>query len=92
MSFNDDLRAGLVNAVRELGISSQADLGRRWGVSRQRVHQHTREPGFPQPVAVISGNPVWVTADADHWRENREMILARAKLDAVMDGWTGVKP
>jgi hypothetical protein len=37
------------------GLASQADLGRRWGISRQRVHQLTREVDFPKPVATISG-------------------------------------
>lgn len=86
MSFDNDLRAGLVNAVRELGIASQADLARRWGVTRQRVWQHSREPGFPRPVAVVNGKPVFVIAEADAWRRDRTMILARAKFDAVTGG------
>lgn len=91
MSFDDDLRAGLVNAVRELGIASQADLARRWSVSRQRVWQMTREPRFPAPVALVSGRPVFVIAEADEWKRDRTMIMARAKFDALMDGFTGVK-
>jgi hypothetical protein len=37
--------------ARDGGLTSAAALGRRWGLTRQRVHQYTAEPGFPAPIA-----------------------------------------
>jgi predicted DNA-binding transcriptional regulator AlpA len=65
------------------GVASQADLARRWGLSRQRVHQLVREPAFPAPAGRVSGQPVWFAAEADEWREYRELFLAEAALSAA---------
>jgi hypothetical protein len=62
------------------GLASQADLARRWGISRQRVHQLTRETGFPSPAGEVNGQPVWFVAAADQWRKYRELYLAEAAL------------
>jgi hypothetical protein len=62
------------------GLASQADLARRWGTSRQRVNQLTREPGFPAPGGEVNGQAVWFAAQADHWREYRDLFIAEAAL------------
>jgi prophage regulatory protein len=75
------------STVREIlqgvgGLASQADLARRWGVSRQRVHLLTRDPGFPGPAARVSGRSVWIAAGADLWLEHRRRSLAEARREA----------
>jgi len=70
------------SAVREVlqgvgGLASQADLARRWDITRQRVHQLTHEPDFPEPVAALSQQPVWIAAEADAWFRHREAVQAR---------------
>jgi hypothetical protein len=65
------------------GLASQADLGRRWGTSRQRVHQLKGEVDFPEPVATVSGRPVWIAAEADVWfRQREELRAAQARSRA----------
>lgn len=51
------------------GLASPTDLARRWGVSRQRGWQLTREPGFPAPIGRVNGHSVYLVAEADEWRE-----------------------
>jgi hypothetical protein len=65
------------------GLAGQVDLAERWGLSRQRVTQLVREPGFPEPVAVVAGHPVWLAAQADRWRAMRELVLARARVEQL---------
>jgi hypothetical protein len=65
------------------GLASQADLARRWGITRQRVNQLTREPGFPAPGGEVNGQPVWFGAAADQWRDYRELLLAEAAVRAA---------
>src|SRR3954452_8992321 len=68
-------------AVRQVlegvgGLASQADLARRWATSRQRVHQLTQEPDFPEPVAAVSQRRIWIAAEADAWFEHRGQAQA----------------
>lgn len=37
------------------------------GVSRQRVHQLTHSPGFPEPVARLSAGHIWTREDVEAW-------------------------
>ena len=37
------------------------------GVSRQRVAQLSKEPGFPAPQAILTSATVWATADIKAW-------------------------
>lgn len=59
------------------GLASQADLARRWGMSRQRVHQLIPEPYFRAPAGLINRQPVWLPDEADHWYRSRSAFLAR---------------
>jgi len=65
------------------GLASQADLGRRWGLTRQRVWQFVREPAFPEPVMLVNGQPVWLVDEAEDWRRHRELHIARARHRAL---------
>lgn len=88
MPFDDErfhaaVRRSSHEIVRELGVASQADLARIWGISRQRAHVLSRTaPGFPVPVAHVNGAPVWIVAEAKEWWRMREVHrhLARAEL------------
>jgi hypothetical protein len=63
------------------GLASQADLARRWDLSRSRAWQIVREPGFPDAVAQVNGCDVWLVAEVEHWREHeRALCLAREKV------------
>jgi len=44
-----------------------AEIGRLIGVSRQRVHQLTAKPGFPEPYDVLAMGKVWQRADVEAW-------------------------
>jgi len=45
-----------------------AELSRRLGVSRQRVHQLRRTyKDFPEPVAQLACGDVWHLVDVDEW-------------------------
>jgi predicted DNA-binding transcriptional regulator AlpA len=67
-SMNMDVHQDARQALSEIGeLASQADLARRWGLTRQRVHQLVREPAFPSPVARVSGQSVWLAHEADYW-------------------------
>jgi hypothetical protein len=77
MSEVDELRAAI---TRVGGLASQADLGRRWALTRQRVNQMISEPGFPEPITYVSGQRVWVARQADAWRTLRDVHIARARL------------
>lgn len=65
------------------GLASQADLARRWGMSRQRVGILVRQPGFPEPAATVNGQPVWLADEAAIWRQHRELIAAGAALNGI---------
>lgn len=41
------------------------------GVTRQRVAQLSKEPGFPAPQAVLTSATVWATDDIRAWAKAR---------------------
>lgn len=41
------------------------------GVSRQRVTQLARQPGFPKPVAVLKAGKIWDADEIRAWAEKR---------------------
>jgi predicted DNA-binding transcriptional regulator AlpA len=95
MAFKPSWTDPRFSVVREVvqgvgGLTSQADLGRRWGISRQRVHQLTREVDFPKPVATISGHGAWIAQEADAWFLHHQELRAvktppRASPERVWD-------
>ncbi|WP_328518403.1 DNA-binding protein [Actinoplanes oblitus] len=39
------------------------------GISRQRVDQITRKPGFPKPLAELAQGRVWLADDVAAWQK-----------------------
>lgn len=60
-----------VSIERVGGLVGSTDLQSMWDLSRQRVHKLTAAEDFPEPVAVVSGRPVWTRHDVDTWRRRR---------------------
>ncbi len=49
-------------------LMGAAEIGKRLGVSRQRVSQlAAADPTFPKPVAELAAGRVWETADIERW-------------------------
>jgi len=55
-----------------------AEIAKMFDVSRQYVDRLTREEGFPEPEATLSGGRVWKRADVVKW--------AKATGRGVRDG------
>lgn len=53
--------------MAKLDLMGTVEIRARLGVSKARVHQLVREKGFPEPVAVVSGVRIWMTADVEAW-------------------------
>lgn len=57
------------------GVIGRVEMAKRWGVSRQRIHQYTEMSDFPAPVGhagVRKGEPdmpVWMAAEVDAWKQ-----------------------
>lgn len=47
-----------------------AEIARHLGVSRQRVQQLVRTPGFPNPVATLDMGKVWDADDIRDWAKD----------------------
>lgn len=61
-----------VRAVKRPRLYGPGELAALFGVSRQRVLQITRRPGFPEPLARLVGMTVWDADEVDEWaRHNR---------------------
>jgi len=44
-----------------------AEIGKLFGVSRQRVQQLVHRPDFPAPTADLAMGKVWESADVHRW-------------------------
>ena len=44
-----------------------AEIGKRLGVSRQRVSQLAQDPAFPQPIADLAAGRIWRATDIERW-------------------------
>jgi predicted DNA-binding transcriptional regulator AlpA len=62
-------------------LMGTAEIAEMLGVSRQRVHQLTRRPGFPEPVAVLSAGSIWERSKIEAWAERS----GRAGIDGDED-------
>lgn len=60
--------------IDEVGLVTQAQLARRWGVSREAVRQFMDDPDAPEPV-FTEGTKLWAIPEVDAFRTRR---LARA--------------
>ena len=80
----DDVFAPVRRAVVSVGgLVSQADLARRWKLSKPRIHQLVQHETFPEPATMVNGQPVWFAQHADLWLEHRELLQARAAHLAI---------
>jgi hypothetical protein len=52
------------------------EVARLLKVRRQRVHQLAKEPGFPEPTAVLRAGQIWNRADIDVWKERTRPVSA----------------
>lgn len=50
-----------------LDAMGAAEIARHLGVSRQRVQQLVRTPGFPAPIAVLDMGKVWDAGEIREW-------------------------
>src|SRR5439155_106649 len=48
-------------------LMGAAEIGRRLGLSRQRVQQLLRRPDFPTPDVDLAMGKVWRTEDVEEW-------------------------
>ena len=48
-------------------LMGTAEIAELMGVSRQRVHQITQRPDFPEPVARLVAGHIWDAADVRRW-------------------------
>lgn len=53
--------------TKPLDLMGAAEIARLLGVSRQRVQQLVRSPGFPEPVATLDMGKVWAATDIRQW-------------------------
>lgn len=57
--------------VEPTELVTAADIGRRLGVSGQRVHQLTQQKRFPEPVGRVATSAVWRWSDIERWSRQR---------------------
>lgn len=53
------------------GLVNQGEMGRRLQLGRTWTSTLVHTPGFPKPVAYVSGRPLWVWDTVLGWREKR---------------------
>jgi hypothetical protein len=71
--------AGQVVAQGE--VVSGAEVGRRLGVSRERVRQWATDPkyGFPTSLGWVGGAKVWQWLEVVEWAERRQLTLKEGR-------------
>lgn len=56
------------------------EIGRRLGISRQRVQQlAARDDDFPAPLGKLGASLVWRWDDVEKWNRGRTDVRARTK-------------
>jgi prophage regulatory protein len=53
--------------MTKLALVGLYEIRTRLGANRQRAHQLTMTPTFPEPVATLAQGRIWLTADFDAW-------------------------
>jgi hypothetical protein len=59
-----------------------AEIGRRLGVTRQRVGQWTRRPDFPAAAARSGRVRFWRWSDVERWDREHARVNGRPRHDA----------
>lgn len=57
------------NSQGRLELVSTAEIADLLGLTRQRVQQLAKAPGFPEPAAVLRMGSVWHLADVRAWAQ-----------------------
>lgn len=57
------------NAGGPVDLVSTAEIAALLGLTRQRVQQLAKTPGFPAPAATLKMGSVWHTADIRAWAD-----------------------
>ncbi|RSM66641.1 DNA-binding protein [Amycolatopsis sp. WAC 01376] len=52
-----------------------AEIGRLFGVGRQRVYQLTSRDDFPEPVERLAMGNVWRTDDVRKWARDHDRVM-----------------
>lgn len=60
-----------------------AEIGRRLGLSTQRVHQLAERPDFPAALGHVGNSVVWRWADVQQWNETTKRTTGRPKSQPV---------
>lgn len=76
---NPKTAAGGASADGGLELWQAANIMELIGRSRQRVHQLTREKGFPEPYGYLATGAVWKAADILEWYEANKHRFQPAK-------------
>jgi predicted DNA-binding transcriptional regulator AlpA len=62
------------------GLVDRAEIARRYGLSRGRVHQLTRQRHFPRPVqGEGTSHPMWLAIDVEQYRSQPPPVGRPAK-------------
>jgi hypothetical protein len=60
-------------------LVTAAEIGRRFGVTRQRAQQLAQQPGFPDPLGRLGNYVIYRWRDVEAWgRKNRPAQPANA--------------
>lgn len=58
--------------IDDTALCTQADLARRWGISRARVNQLSKREEFPAPIThTAGGQALYDPATCDQWNTER---------------------
>lgn len=67
--MTNDVRTYVVRVIEEAGgLHTVADLAQRWGITRARAHELTRQASFPEPLLYMGKSAVYLGGEADEWR------------------------
>lgn len=64
----------MVSAVHHLVGS--AEIGRMFGVGRQRVQQLINSKDFPEPEVILEMGKVWKREDVEAWARAKGRVVA----------------
>jgi predicted DNA-binding transcriptional regulator AlpA len=57
-----------------------AEIADMFGVRRQSVDLWSKQPGFPEPVAVVKAGRIWRTADIVKWAEGKGRGVSQSSM------------
>lgn len=79
-SIQEAASAELARAIAASGgLLGKKEIGVLLGVTRQRAGQLVELEDFPQPIAEVSGIPVWLGLDIESWQRRRAERLKKRR-------------